>query len=171
MCPCTEPRRRRSAPSTRPGLTPRSSGGYLNIISSLETRSQVNPSQGGWGTSCRISSPPQTTSWPWSYSDPRKLWWRKEFDRKPSVTGSSILAPASGRKPSKTQTLKLLILQGCKCWGWLIGFGWRVCCLTTWIIFYNWGLPYIQFGISIFPSDQNAPRVYRIWFEYYQISG
>ena len=119
--PCTELPRRRWAPSTPPGETLRSSGGFLNYISSVETRSQVNPSRAGWETSFRISSRPQTTSSPWSYSDPRKLWWRKEFDRKPSVTGSSIPAPASGeitckvgkyeeflillQRDSKTQTL------------------------------------------------------------------
>ena len=69
---------------------------FLNNISSTGTRSQVNPSLAGWGTNSRISLPPPTTSWRWSYSDPRKLWWRKESDRKPSVTGSSIPVLASG---------------------------------------------------------------------------
>ena len=56
MSPCTGLPRRRWAPSTPPG-----------------TPCPASPSRAGWGTSCRTSSLPPTTNWPWNYSAPRKL--------------------------------------------------------------------------------------------------
>lgn len=54
-------------------------------------------SRASWRISFRPCSNLRTTSWPWSCSAAKRLWWRNESGKRLQVTGSSILVPVFGK--------------------------------------------------------------------------